>query len=112
MNDYFWIDHDGNGWGYLNIGRGEDKWYGLGPIAKPIERHHREKVRMGRLTSSGRADYIVVEEESGACRWWQNLGEDYDYSWAYRGEAATGPGHTIRNVYGWKFRAKNVRFAE
>jgi hypothetical protein len=73
----------------------------------------REQIRMGVLTKSYRADYIVVaDDDSGACDWWQNLGEEYAYNWASRGVAATGPGHTIRNQFGWEFKPKNVRFAE
>jgi hypothetical protein len=112
VQDYFWLDHEGKGWGYLNQGKGKDSWYGLGEIAKGVG-HAREDIRMGVLTKSGRADYLVVtDEDSGEVQWWQNLGPDYDYNWASRGVAATGPGHTIRNEYGWKFNKKNVRFAE
>lgn len=109
--DYMWLDQDGKGWGYLNIGKGENKWYGLGNIAKGVGAS-RDSIRMAVLTESRRADYVVVSEESGELNWWQNLGKDWDYDFASRGVAATGPGHTIRNEFGWDFKAKNVRFAE
>lgn len=109
--NYFWLDQDGRGWGFLNVGKGEDKWEPLGDIAKGVG-EPREKIRMAVLTKSGRADYLVVEEVSGEVKWWQNLGKDWDYDFASRGTAATGPGHTIRNRFGWTFKAENVRFAE
>ncbi|CAM1506043.1 Fc.00g056840.m01.CDS01 [Cosmosporella sp. VM-42] len=109
-SDYFWVDHKGRGWGYLNTGKGIDQWYGLGQIAKGG--YDREQIRMGVLTKSHRADYIVIDEETGAAEWWQNLGKDWNYEWASRGIAAAGPYKTIRDKFGWKFRGKNVRFAD
>ncbi|KAI0540897.1 hypothetical protein GGR58DRAFT_511384 [Xylaria digitata] len=110
-SDYFWLDHNGRGWGYLNVGKGENKWNNLGQIANGPVRD-RNLLRMGVLTHSGRADYIMVEEDTGRALWWQNLGPDSGWGWASRGEAATGPWKTIENTYGWKFRGKNVRFAD
>ena len=66
---------------------------------------------MGVLTKSKRADYIIVDEKTGKANWWQNLGEDWGYDWADRGVAADGPWKNIEK-FGWKFRGKNVRFAE
>ncbi|CAM1503527.1 Fc.00g011180.m01.CDS01 [Cosmosporella sp. VM-42] len=109
-NDYFWIDHEGRGWGYLNKGKGTNAWHDLGQIAQGG--YDREQIRMGVLTKSRRADYIVVDEKTGAADWWQNLGEEWNYEWAGRGEAATGPYKTIENTFGWKFSGKNVRFAD
>ncbi|KAI1361353.1 hypothetical protein F5Y08DRAFT_314931 [Xylaria arbuscula] len=110
-SDYFWLDEKGRGWGYLNVGKGTNAWKDLGQIANGPVRD-RESLRMGVLTHSGRADYIMVEEDTGRATWWQNLGPDYDWGWASRGEAATGPSKTIENTYGWKFSGKNVRFAD
>ena len=109
-SDYFWVDHNGKGWGYLNTGKGKNVWYDLGQIAEGG--HDREQIRMAVLTESHRADYLVIDEETGAANWWQNLGEDWGYTWADRGVAATGPYKTIEKTFGWKFKGKNVRFAE
>ena len=111
-SDYFWIDQDGRGWGYLNIGKGKDVWQNLGQIADPKTPHKRELIRTAVLSRSGRADYVVVEEATGKAFWWQNLGKDSGWSWADRGEFAAGVTRTIEGVYGWKFHGKNVRFAE
>lgn len=110
-SDYFWMDHNGKGWGYLNIGKGENKWYDLGLTATGTG-YDRTHIRMGVLTKTGRADYIVVDEDTGQALWWQNLGSDGGWNWASKGEFATGPSKTIENTYGWKFSGKNVRFAE
>ncbi|GAW16078.1 hypothetical protein ANO14919_055010 [Xylariales sp. No.14919] len=110
-SDYFWLDEKGRGWGYLNIGQGENAWQDLGQIANGPVRD-RNLIRMGVLTHSGRADYILVEEDTGRALWWQNLGPGWDWGWASRGEAATGPRETIQDTYGWKFKGKNVRFAD
>ena len=109
--DYFWVDHEGKGWGYLNTGKGKNQWYGLGPIAT-TGGQERRKIRMAVLTKSGRADYVVVDDEDGAAEWWQNLGSSHDYNWAHRGVAAKGPKNTLENLFGWKFKGQNVRFAE
>ena len=111
VSDYFWLDHNGRGWGYLNEGNGKDVWYGLGQIADGTG-HAREFIRMGVLTTSGRADYIVVDEDTGRAEWGQNMGENGDWDCVARGVCVTGPSETIKDKYGWKFRGKNVRFAE
>lgn len=110
-SDYFWLDEKGRGWGYLNVGKGSNAWKDLGQITDGPVRD-RNLLRMGVLTHSGRADYILVEEDTGRALWWQNLGPDWDWQWASRGEAAAGPKATIENKFGWKFKGKNVRFAE
>ncbi|KAI1428363.1 SGNH hydrolase-type esterase domain-containing protein [Xylaria sp. FL1777] len=110
-SDYFWLDENGRGWGYLNIGKGRNVWNDLGQIANGPVRD-RNTIRMGVLTHSGRADYIMVDDDTGRALWWQNLGPDSGWGWASRGEAATGPRATIENTYGWKFRGRNVRFAD
>jgi hypothetical protein len=61
--DYFWVDHEGKGWAYLNIGKGGNSWYSLGMTAGGTG-YPRELVRMRSLTGNGRADYIVVEEDT------------------------------------------------
>ncbi|KAH8164209.1 hypothetical protein CIB48_g4019 [Xylaria polymorpha] len=110
-SDYFWLDEKGRGWGYLNVGKGSNAWKDLGQITDGPVRD-RNLLRMGVLTHSGRADYILVEEDTGRALWWQNLGPDWDWQWASRGEAAAGPKATIENKFGWKFKGKNVRFAD
>ncbi|KAH7161956.1 hypothetical protein B0J13DRAFT_430718 [Dactylonectria estremocensis] len=109
--DYFWLSPSGKGWVYLNTGKGTDAWKSYGQTAAGVG-YDREFIRMGVLTKSGRADYIVLDEDTGRALWWQNLGEDYKYNWAERGECATGPKNTIETKFGWKFNAKNVRFAD
>jgi hypothetical protein len=109
-SDYFWLDHTGKGWGYLNIGKGKNLWYDLGLIAKGD--HKRENVRMAVLTTSKRADYVVLDEDTGRAVWYENLGPDGGWDWKYRGEIAAGPKHTIETKFGWNFTSKNVRFAE
>lgn len=110
-SDYLWLDHQGKGWGYLNQGKGTNSWYGLGNIIAGTG-HSRDQIRMGVLTKSGRADYIVIDDATGRAEWWQNLGKENNYGWASRGVAAAGPKGTIESTYGWKFKGKNVRFAE
>lgn len=110
--DYFWVDHEGKGWGYLNVGKGEDVWHDLGPIAKTGGKDRRQ-IRMAVLTKSKRADYVVVDDDTGRAEWWQNLGPSNDYDWAHRGVAAEGPAATLKQKFGWEpFYADNVRFAE
>lgn len=109
--DYFWVDHEGKGWGYLNAGKGKNQWNPLGQTATTGGRDRRQ-IRMAVLTKSGRADYVVVDDETGAAEWWQNTGESQNYNWAYRGSAARGPKNTIESTFGWKFKGKNVRFVE
>ncbi|KAJ8111527.1 hypothetical protein ONZ43_g5602 [Nemania bipapillata] len=110
-SDYLWLDENGRGWGYLNTGKGKNEWNNLGQIANGPVRD-RNTLRMGVLTHSGRADYIQVDEDTGRALWWQNLGPDSGWGWASQGVAATGPSNTIENTYGWKFRGRNVRFAD
>ncbi|KAM5385383.1 hypothetical protein ACJZ2D_001024 [Fusarium nematophilum] len=109
-SDYFWIDHTGKGYGYLNTGKGENKWNDLGLIAKGD--HPREQIRMGVLTKSRRADYIVVDEKTGRADWFQNLGKDGGWGWRARGEFAAGPKNTVETKFGLTFKGKNVRFAD
>ncbi|KAJ5377735.1 uncharacterized protein N7496_005144 [Penicillium cataractarum] len=109
-SDYFWVDHTGKGWGYLNTGKGTDNWNDLGQIA--YGDHKRENIRMARLTSSKRADYVVLDETTGQAEWFENLGPDQGWGWRSRGEIAAGPKTTIETQFGWQFKAKNVRFAE
>lgn len=109
-SDYFWIDHTGKGHGYLNTGKGKDVWDDLGIIATGD--HPRDQIRMGVLTETGRADYIVINEKTGQADWWQNMGEQGDWGWKSRGECAAGPAQTIKDKFGWTFHGKNVRFAD
>ncbi len=108
--DYLWMDQDGKGWIYLNVGKGSDGWSDLGQSIAGTG-HKREQIRMAALTKSGRADYIVVES-TGAAIWWQNVGGS-KIGWKSRGEFATG--QTVKSTvesHGWHFNSKNVRFAE
>ncbi|RSL92417.1 hypothetical protein CEP52_013832 [Fusarium oligoseptatum] len=110
-SDYFWIDHEGSGWAYLNKGRGSNAWDDLGQIMKNNP-HPRESIRMARLTKSGRADYIVVDDDIGQAWFWQNLGPKSDWSWGSQAECAAGPKATIKRNWGWNFYPRNVRFAD
>lgn len=67
---------------------------------------------MAVLTTSGRADYVVLDDDTGRAVWYRNLGREGDWGWGLPEEAATGPRQTIEQNYGWKFHGKNVRFAE
>ncbi|KAL3454210.1 hypothetical protein BJX65DRAFT_301996 [Aspergillus insuetus] len=109
-SDYFWVDHTGKGWGYLNRGKGTNNWNDLGQIA--FGNHKRENIRMARLTSSGRADYVVLDDTTGRAEWFENLGPDQGWGWRSRGEIAAGPKNTIETQFGWQFKVKNVRFAD
>lgn len=111
--DYFWLSEHGRGWGYLSKGQGENMWDDLGEIATAPEGHDRNQVRMGMLTSSGRADYIVVDDDTGLAVWWENLGGEKGdwHGWATPQECATGPWKEIVD-FGWHFHGRNVRFAE
>ncbi|KAL3458856.1 hypothetical protein BJX64DRAFT_291763 [Aspergillus heterothallicus] len=112
--DYFWLDINGRGWGYLNIGQGENLWYDLKQIANgPIR--DRSEIRMGVITDSKRADYIVVDKTTGQADWWKNLGHNDDGSWkgwSAQGQFATGPKDTVENQFKVRFTGKNVRFAD
>ncbi|KAG9238982.1 hypothetical protein BJ875DRAFT_415175 [Amylocarpus encephaloides] len=110
IGDYFWVDENGHGWGYLNVGHGDNLWHDLGNTA--IGTHIREDLRMAVLTKTGRADYVLIDEFSGRADWWQNLGVGQDWGWESRGVAATGPRKTFEAEYGGKFTGKNVRFAD
>lgn len=68
VSDYFWLDEKGRGWGYLNVGMGSNAWHDLGQITNGPVRD-RNLLRMGVLTHSGRADYILVEEDTGRALW-------------------------------------------
>ncbi|KAL2828335.1 hypothetical protein BJY01DRAFT_255398 [Aspergillus pseudoustus] len=109
--DYFWVDQDGRGYGYINAGGPLDAWHSVGRIAEGTG-NGRSRVHTAVLTSSGRADYVVVEESIGQASWWENLGPDTDYAWQARGVFATGPKNTVETKFGWKFDSRNVRFAE
>lgn len=112
VSDYFWVDPVGKGWVFFNVGRGKNKWEPYGQTAVPATSRKREDIHMARLTKTGRADYIVVDKKIGQSFWWQNFGEDRGFGWSARGEFATGPKNTIETKFGWKFNARNVRFAE
>ncbi|KAI0114417.1 hypothetical protein GGR51DRAFT_577451 [Nemania sp. FL0031] len=88
-SDYLWLDEEGRGWGYLNIGKGSNPWQNLGQVVNGPVRD-RNLIRMGVLTHSKRADYILVEENTGRATWWQNLGPDWDWGWAYKGSNGDG----------------------
>ncbi|KAJ4183363.1 hypothetical protein NW755_009854 [Fusarium falciforme] len=110
--DYFWVDHEGSGWGYLNKGKGSNVWDDLGQIMKNNP-HDRESIRMGVLTKSGRADYIVVDKDKGQAWFWQNLGPKAGWSWGGQSECAAGPKETLKKKFGWEeFYPRNVRFAD
>lgn len=114
VGDYFWMDPSGKGWGFLNKGVGANDWIPLGNTAVPgVTTRKRETIRMGVLTASHRADYIVVEEETGRAYWWENLGAAGDYGWSARGMFATGPKGPVESMWpDWGFSGSNVRFAE
>ncbi|KAL4967872.1 uncharacterized protein BDV14DRAFT_197515 [Aspergillus stella-maris] len=113
VTDYFWINENGQGWGFLDRGNGaEDNWLPRGNIARG--NHSREEIRMAVLTDSKRADYVVVNKETGKASWYENLGPDSndEYQFAERGYIADGPAGTIEKTFGMRWNAKNVRFAD
>lgn len=63
--------------------------------------HKREQVRMGVLTKSGRADYIVIGEKTGKADFWENTSPAGDWGWKPPVEFAAGPKNTIESNYGW-----------
>ncbi|CAH0045932.1 unnamed protein product [Clonostachys solani] len=107
----FLILLDGKGWGYLNKGKGRDIWENLGKIAEAPNGHRRENLRMGVLTKSKRADYIVVDPDTGKAVWYENSGEAGGWQYVGRGTAADGPVQTLAS-FGLKMKGENVRFAE
>ncbi|KAL4867215.1 hypothetical protein BDV12DRAFT_198425 [Aspergillus spectabilis] len=109
-SDYFWVNENGNGWGYLNAGKGRNLWNDLGQIA--YETHRRDQIRMAVLTKSGRAYYVVVDDETGRAEWYENLGEDGAWAWRARGVFAEGPVNTLKEKFGMVLKGKNVRFAD
>lgn len=110
ISDYFWLDPTGKGYGYLNTGHGTNNWQPIGQITSGD--HPRELVRMGRMTTSGRADYIVLDPLTGAAQWYLNTGKDGNWQYSAQGVLATGPWKTIQDQFEWQFRVENVRFAE
>ncbi|KAL4797550.1 hypothetical protein BDV19DRAFT_387353 [Aspergillus venezuelensis] len=92
VTDYFWVNENGQGWGFLNKGNGvEYNWL-------PLER----------------ADYVVVNKETGRARWYENLGPDSndEYQFAERDYIADGLAETIKKTFDMHWNAKNVRFAD
>ncbi|KAL2830891.1 hypothetical protein BDW59DRAFT_158326 [Aspergillus cavernicola] len=94
-----------------------------------------EEVRLVDMTGDGKVDYLVIDKKTGKVtlwgnngiggkyqpgegvilrdsEWFENLGPDAGWGWRARGEIAAGPKNTIEAQFGWKFKAKNVRFAD
>lgn len=112
VTDYFWVDQEGNGWGYLNRGKGTNVWKALGKIIDDGYSNNRALVHMAIMTDSKRADYIALDEKTGRADWWRNTGADSGKRFEYQGIIADGVADTIKKNYGLKFDVRNVRFAE
>lgn len=113
MNDYVWSDARGNAWGYLNIGQGRNEWSPQGQVKYTDAQGELYQYHMAPLTSSKRADWIIVDDYDGLTMWEQNKGRTAA-GWLFEGAQtlATGPRHTIETVFGWHFDSRRVRFAE
>ncbi|KAF2872785.1 hypothetical protein BDV95DRAFT_398340 [Massariosphaeria phaeospora] len=67
-------------------------WDGQGQIATGVAA--RKDIRVADLDGDGLADYLVVDENSGAVVFWRNGGRQNDGSWSWTnmGQVATGVG--------------------
>ncbi|KAM0269417.1 hypothetical protein ACHAQH_009754, partial [Verticillium albo-atrum] len=64
--DYLWVNSIGNAYGYINVGKGTDAWDNKGLLVQPgAPWNLPHNVRTAVLTSSGRADYVAIEEGTG-----------------------------------------------
>ena len=109
------MDGSGAAFGYLNIGRGADQWDNKGQILAsqgPLDLRH---VRWAPLTSSRRADVIILDPAEGACTWAENLGQQAggEYKFSDFSVLATGPRHSVVAApYNWHWDYRRVQFAE
>lgn len=110
LQDYIWIGPAGKIEGFLNLGKGSNKWQSLGNIAT-INRQP-DQLRTAVLTKSRRANYVVIDKTTGRAEWFENMGPTAKYSVNARGEFAVGMKSTIEGSWGWKFSGENVKFAE
>jgi hypothetical protein len=105
-DDYVWLDANGAASLWLNGGMGNDGnwiWTPKGKVATGVGAV-REDIRLADIDGDGKADYLWVNETTGATTMWRNggVGSDGNWIWTPQGEIATGVG-TVGSV---------VRFAD
>ena len=105
-DDYVWLDANGAASLWLNGGMGNDGkwiWTSKGNIATGVGAV-REDIRLADINGDGNADYLWVDNATGATQMWRNggVGSDGNWIWTPEGEIATGVG-TVGSV---------VRFAD
>ena len=103
LDDYISSDNDGKIIAYLNGGPDPSAYLGWSwkpqnkgdPIALGVGAR-RDQIRFANIYGHGRADYLVIDDESGAVEAWENGGPDDSsigaWKWIPRGQIATGIG--------------------
>lgn len=95
-DDYVWLDANGAAYLWLNGGTGKDGkwiWTPKGKIATGVGAV-REDIRLADIDGDGKADYLWVDQTTGATKMWRNggVGSDGNWIWTPQGEIATGVG--------------------
>ena len=102
LDDYIFLDENGAITCYVNGGPAENAnlgwvWIqqGNGPITSGFGAK-REQVRLAYIYGTGRADYVVVDDITGAASVWANGGPDNaangGWLWTPKGQIASGLG--------------------
>lgn len=97
------MDKDGKIIAYLNGGPDSGSFLGWSwiqqnkgnPIALGVGAR-RDQIRLANIYGHGRADYLVIDDETGAVTAWENEGSDDlaigSWRWTSRGQIASGIG--------------------
>lgn len=90
--DYLSVDNNGAITAYINGGGNPQIWYPQGVIATGVG-SNRSSLRMADVDGDGKADYLVVDEATGAVQLWKNGGYiNGKWIWYPQGEIASGVG--------------------
>ena len=109
FDDFLFVDEAGVMICYINGGPNSNAYLGWewtpqnngGPIATGVGAK-REQIHLAYIYGSGKADYAVVDDVTGAVNVWQNGGADSSafkgWQWTPKGQSATGlgPGAGVR----------------
>ena len=93
LADYIWISPTGDMTGYKNGGPASDgswNWYPLGNLASSVG--ERSSIRFADIDGDGRADYHIVNPDSGAMRSFLASGPHDTPTWQSLGPTADGIG--------------------